>query len=343
MVNYYSKIFGKTIEQKIPFIIHWELTYRCNLKCQHCYVIPEDGKQELDTRKVKEILSALARANALFLIWSGGEVLCREDFLEIIRFAYKLGFAQRIFTNGTRLSKEIIKEIKKIHPLSVEVSLYGIKSSTHDKITQVEGSFDKTFKALFRLKEENINIALKCMVLKENLGEFKEVEKLSQNLEAKFIYDFNIAPRRDGSLVPIEKRLTGKDLEEFIRSRPMNLECLSSQSTNSLFCNAGVNNFAISPGGEVFPCVGIREKIGNILEDSIDKLQRAPLLEKLRKRKISFLSDCQGCLLIPYCSRCYGIAQMEDGNLWGKSSRACEVAEIVKKVTEERLKEKEVA
>ena len=334
----YQKIFKKTVDQRIPFIVHWELTYRCNLKCRHCYVVPQAGQRELDTKEIKGILFTLAQANSLFLIWSGGEALCREDFLEIIRYAHQLDFAQRIFTNGTLLNNENIKAIKKIHPLSVEISLYGTKPDTHDKITRVKGSFQKSLGALFKLKGEKINIAVKFMVFKENLKEFKEVEKLSRDLQAKFVYDVNIAPRHDGSLEPIKCRLAGPELEEFLQGRPMNLEHLSFKSDQNLLCNGGLNNFSISPGGDVFPCVGIREKIGNILTDSIEELQRAPLLEKLRERKTGYLTECQDCNLIPYCNRCYGMAQMEDGDMWGKSSQACRLAKIVKKIAEERFK-----
>lgn len=330
-------IFKKTIEQKVPFLIHWELTYRCNLHCRHCYVAPQGEKRELNTKQIKKILSVLARAKALFLIWSGGEPLCRPDFPEIIRYAHRLDFAQRIFTNGTLLNSENIKAIKKIHPISVEISLYGTKPDTHDKVTRVKGSFQKSLKALLRLKEEKINIAVKFMVFKENLKEFKEAEKLSRDLQAKFVYDVNIAPRHDGSLEPIKYRLTAPELEEFLQGRPMNFEHLSFKSDQNLLCNAGLNNFSISPGGDVFPCVGIREKIGDILGDSIKELMETPLLEKLRERRTGYLTGCRGCNLIPYCNRCYGMAQMEDGDMWGKSSQACLLAKIVKKIAEERL------
>lgn len=335
-MDYYQRIFEKTIEHRIPFIVHWELTYRCNLKCQHCYVAREAGSRELTTQEIKRILKALAQAQALFLIWSGGEVLCREDFLEIIRFAHHLGFAQRIFSNGTQLNNKMIKEIKRIHPISVEISLYGINPATHEKITRVKGSFKKSLKALFRLKEEGVNTAIKFMAFKENLEEFKAVEDLSRRIKAKFVYDFNLAPRQDGSLEPTRFRLNNQDLENFIRRRPINLERLSYKSPEYLLCNAGVNNLSVSPSGDVYPCVGIREKVGNVLEDTLEKIMKAPLLEKLRERKAGYLTDCQNCQLVPYCNRCYGIAQLEDGNLWGKSNQACQVARVVKKVIEER-------
>ncbi len=333
----YQRIFEKTVDQRIPFIVHWELTYRCNLKCRHCYVVSQLERRELDTKEIKRILFALARTNSLFLIWSGGETLCREDFLEIIRYAHQLGFAQRIFTNGTQLNAKLIKEIKRIHPLSVEISLYGINPATHDRVTRVKGAFKKSLEALYRLKEEGINSAIKFTLFRENLEEFREVMKLSEELQARFVYDFNIAPRQDGSLGPIKYRLNDRDLEGFLRKRPINFERLSFRSPEQLLCKAGINNFSISPYGDVFPCVAIREKIGNILEDSIEKLMKVPLLEKLRERKASYLADCQNCDLIPYCTRCYGIAQTEDGDIWGKSSQACRVAKIVKKVVEERL------
>jgi len=44
----------------IPFAVLFELTYRCNLSCKHCYVI-DQGRNELSCKEIKTILDHLVK------------------------------------------------------------------------------------------------------------------------------------------------------------------------------------------------------------------------------------------------------------------------------------------
>ena len=133
----------KAIEQKIPIAVHLDLTYRCNLDCIHCYIVKQD-RPELSTKEVKNILKQLAEAKTLYLTLSGGEILIREDFFEIISYARKLGFSLRLLTNGVLIDEKTADGIASLYPELVAISLYSANPETHDKITNRYGSFDKT-------------------------------------------------------------------------------------------------------------------------------------------------------------------------------------------------------
>ena len=100
----------------IPISCQFDLTYHCNLNCIHCYIVKNDIP-ELKTSQIKNILKQLARAGILFLSFSGGEILTREDFFEIAEYARKLHFSLNLKTNGTLIDEEIADKIAALYPL----------------------------------------------------------------------------------------------------------------------------------------------------------------------------------------------------------------------------------
>ncbi|HHN45889.1 MAG TPA: hypothetical protein ENN09_00470, partial [Planctomycetes bacterium] len=53
-----------------PLKALYEITYRCNLRCRHCYI---DRSSLADEAPFGEIVDALRRAGVLFVVVSGGE------------------------------------------------------------------------------------------------------------------------------------------------------------------------------------------------------------------------------------------------------------------------------
>ncbi|MCM8783656.1 MAG: radical SAM protein [Candidatus Omnitrophica bacterium] len=130
---WYRGVLNRVTENLIPFHCLLELTYRCNLKCLHCYVV-RDTQKELTTQQFLSILDQLKELGTLYLIISGGEPLVRTYFFEICKHAKKNNFALRIFTNASLINTNIAERIRELKPLVVEVGLYGFEK-THDEIT----------------------------------------------------------------------------------------------------------------------------------------------------------------------------------------------------------------
>jgi MoaA/NifB/PqqE/SkfB family radical SAM enzyme len=69
----YARIVKKTLDRFIPFTVHWELTYHCNLQCPHCYVVPQNSREELSSGDIAKILDLLRERGTLYVIFSGGD------------------------------------------------------------------------------------------------------------------------------------------------------------------------------------------------------------------------------------------------------------------------------
>lgn len=180
-----------------------EITHRCNLRCNFCYVSDRqnskhwaDGSaadnaslrcQELDTSQWLDIIAQIPRWS--FISFEGGEVFVRPDFLRLLRAASKRVWGKvNLITNGTLLNDEAIAELLSIRPLVVSVSLDGLEA-THDRFRGA-GSFAKTLSALRKLSTRRKSgyplIDVKTVVLPENLAQLPELYELCGELKANF-------------------------------------------------------------------------------------------------------------------------------------------------------------
>ena len=48
-------VWDRALEQRVPLSVQFDLTYRCNERCVHCY-LDHDDHGELTTAEVKDVL-----------------------------------------------------------------------------------------------------------------------------------------------------------------------------------------------------------------------------------------------------------------------------------------------
>jgi hypothetical protein len=61
----FEKLRELTTVKMIPLVAHIDLTYRCPLKCAHCYLRSTDSRSECSTEEVEAILDQLSIAGCL--------------------------------------------------------------------------------------------------------------------------------------------------------------------------------------------------------------------------------------------------------------------------------------
>ena len=115
LLNYgaFSDAFQSRLSgRRVPLNGTIEVTRRCPLTCLHCYnnLPMNDGEargRELDYDEHCRLLDELADAGCLWLLYTGGEIFARRDFLDIYTYAKKKGFIITLFTNGTLVTERI--------------------------------------------------------------------------------------------------------------------------------------------------------------------------------------------------------------------------------------------
>ena len=117
-----ARLHSRVARRRVPIDVSVEVTRRCPLACSHCYnnlplADPEARSSELTTQEHCRILDQLADAGCLWLLFTGGEIFARPDFLEIYRHAKRAGFLITLFTNGTLLTPRIADALTEWRPL----------------------------------------------------------------------------------------------------------------------------------------------------------------------------------------------------------------------------------
>ena len=103
-------LLEKTLEGATPLSMHWDLTWRCDHKCVHCY-LTERRQDELSVAEADELLDQLAEAGVMMLLISGGDPFLRPDGLEIIQRARHKGFDLRINTHGNFIDDALADQL----------------------------------------------------------------------------------------------------------------------------------------------------------------------------------------------------------------------------------------
>lgn len=136
-LNPVERILEKYQELCIPWMVHFELTHRCNFRCIHCYTIPEKSENELNISEIKRIICEFREIGAMGLAFSGGEIFLRSDLLDILDYASQRHLVF-LLTNGSLITRKIAFSLKEIGIYRIEISLYGNRK-VHDMVTGIEG------------------------------------------------------------------------------------------------------------------------------------------------------------------------------------------------------------
>lgn len=328
-----EQVVSTCVENYIPYAVMFELTYKCNLNCRHCYVVRDTDGTELSTEEVKNIIDQLAEMSTFFLAFTGGEIFTREDLFEIARYAKRKGFLITFMTNGTLTTPEKIEEIKKLKPVKFEFSLYGATPKTHDLVTQVKGSFERTVEAIRGLTEQGIEVTVKTLLMNLNIQEYKEMEALIETLGARPRLNPGLAPGRNGSSEPLQYDLSFEEMVAYLpeENDDAMLSYLSEKRSSERFiCKAGKAGCCISPDGTVYPCIMMPMAVGNLREKSFKEIWHTEPgyeLKRLRNVTSADLPTCSKCDLAQYCIRCPGVVYLETGNIVEASPSACRYAQ----------------
>ena len=332
--NPYKQILQKTKVQHRLLAIQWELTYRCNERCTHCYLdVLSPGSLvpgELSTEEAKQVVDNLAELGGLTITFSGGEIFLRTDIFEIASYAREKGFAIRFFTNGILIKPAIADKIAAVKPVVVELSVYGSDAETHDLITQIPGSFDLTMRALKLLLDRGVRCIIKTPIMKENIHQIGALRQLADDLDIRFSYDLTIIPKHTGDVTPLKHRPTDDQLLDFLQERiKPDTYHLTDQTDQFRFCGIGRNSLTIDPYGGISTCVGARVTAGNIRAEPLQKIwHESPVWEETANLTLKNLPVCASCELSQFCVRCHGTAAFEDGDMLGCSSVAYREARL---------------
>jgi len=323
-----------------------EVTRRCPLACAHCYNnLPRGDRQaqldELTTAQHYRILDEMAAAGCLWLLYTGGEIFARRDFLDLYKHAKGNGFLITLFTNGTMLTDRIADQLMEWRPNTIEITLYGRTRQTYEQLTGVPGSFDRCMRGIELLLERGLPLSLKSVAVSLNRHEIWDMQRFADQLGVDFKFDAMMNPRIDCSQSPLAVRLTPEECVEFDLLDPKRLsewQLFASQhqrpvhtpeTSDQLYhCGGGVDSFAIDPYGRMSICVLSQQDRYDLKSGSFQTGWNEFLYRIRAGRKITRLTKCVSCELKAMCGMCPANGELENGDAEAPVDFLCRVAHL---------------
>lgn len=322
----------KALGLGVPLSIHLDVTYRCNERCEHCY-LEHDGENELTTAEIRDFLAQFAEAGAFFLTISGGEPLLRRDCFEIIEFARELSFNVKLKTNAVLVREKEARRLRKAGIEQVQVSVYSHKPEIHDAITKLPGSLSRTLEGIRLMRAAGLKVTFANVLMRSNARDYAGVQALAAETGAHYTLDPTITPMLNGDSSILGMRLPAQGLRAIFRDARLvgNVEdfCappgpIDDEIREGIPCSAGHTSCYVSPWGDVYPCVQFPLPCGNLRQQSFSEVWAgSSQLMEVRSIHAKHLPTCSSCSHLGTCTRCPGLAYME-GNMRGPSSADCD-------------------
>lgn len=298
-------------------------------------------KSELSYEEHCHILDDAAGAGCLWLLYTGGEIFAREDFLDIYAYAKQKGLLISLFTNGTLITPAVANLLARWPPFSIEITLYGRTENTYERISGVPGSFKNCLRGIELLKARSLPLRIKTMALKANKHEIWEMKRFVQrDLELEFRFDAMINPKLDFSRSPLVFRLAPEEVVELDLLDPARIHAWKSfacqfngpvHSTGSrremYHCGGGIDSFSINPLGMMSLCLFSQCDMYDLRRGSFKEAWEH-FIPGVRCKKSTRITKCSVCAIKAMCGMCPANGELEQRDPEEPVDFLCQVAHL---------------
>jgi len=335
-----------------PYVVSWNLTYRCNLVCEHCY-LDAGGKpqvhseafadrSELTTEQCFDVIEEIARFGPdSLVILTGGEPLLRRDILPIVERAHAKGLWVVVGTNGVKITAPLARLLRERGVRGLALSLDALSAERHDRFRRVQGAFDNTVEGARILHEVGLPFIVQTTVGSHNADELGSIADFAHdrlratvwNLyflvptgRGEFISDIDPAQydRVLAGLHEIQTRYAGRMLVN-AKCAPHYIKTLFEKDPESPFlkgfaggaggCPAGTHYMGIRPNGDVTPCPYLPVFGGNLKETGLRAIwDGSEVFTRIRGRA-ELGGRCGACEFNRTCGGCRARAYGATGDL----------------------------
>lgn len=310
-----------------PYVLIWEVTQACDLRCDHCRADaqPDRHPNELTTRDGKAMLTDIQHFNDnQLVVLSGGDPLKRDDLFELIAFGSSLGLRMTITPSGTNLlTEERIRALRAAGITRIALSLDGASADTHDSFRGETGSFDETIDALDHATTAGIPIQVNTTVCAETVDELEGIcERIEATSTVLWSVFFLVPIGRGAQLTSLQPKVADNVMEWLVETRDrvsfavktteapqfrrVALQSNSNEppgpgSTHGII--AGDGFVFVSHTGDVYPSGFLPLSAGNVRSNSVVEIYRnSHIFRQLRDRS-ELKGKCGAC---PYRFVCGG-------------------------------------
>ena len=268
--------------------LHIGVSYRCNMRCEHCFV--HKNSDRLDTDTILRTIRQLSEKGLFVVYYTFGEPTLSPLWLPIVRQVHQLGLVQVLMSNGYMIDDAMAQAIKDAGVSRVMISIDHILPEEHDKNRGIAGAHRKALSAIENLQRYGVPVGIATTITPGNADVIRQIYGLAESCGVSSV-SF-LRERKQGVLEENGFEPYYDFFDSYIRQKkpsvsvqfhdPMLLSRVETAfhagcfdrslyekwtEMNQCHCQS---TLAIAPNGDVMRCNLSQSVIGNICEADID-------------------------------------------------------------------------
>ncbi|MBQ9012993.1 MAG: radical SAM protein [Bacilli bacterium] len=266
----------------VPNSICWNITSKCNERCEFCY--RDNISEDLEFDVNKKILDKIIASGVKKITFAGGEPLMYKGVLELIKYAKKNGVITSLTTNSILLSDELLLQLDGVLDW-ITLSLDAHNGELQTKMTRNKNHFDNVLRILDTINKNNLSMKIKINTIVSKINK-DEVKHMIDIINKYNIYRwklFQFIPLRGSAEINIDKFYISDDdflkvkNEIMIKDDMTKNKIITFTDRNSLESSY----FVIFPNGDVRISTDLKDTlVGNLIKDDIREIWKNTCFEK---------------------------------------------------------------
>lgn len=333
-MNIKRYVFRKAAQKHIPASGTFELTSRCNLNCEMCYIRMSAAEeavfgQELTAGEWLSLGKQAVDAGMVYLLITGGEPLLREDFTDIYTSMAKMGVIMSLNTNATLVSENVVKCFVEHPPERINVTLYGASADTYEKVCGNAAGYRAAFQGVRMLKDSGLPVCINTTFTRNNATDMEDIVAFAKKNNIPIRMTSYLFPpvrcgRKENStcvLTPEEHGKLGAAFDSITMDsnrRQRRAEILANisadavaqpQESRAAKCMAGRSAFWITWDGHMLPC-GMLPHLGTSLRKANFTQIWTDFEQTIKAQMLP--EKCSSCAKKILCPVCIAVTQSQN-------------------------------
>ena len=261
-----------------PFIVIWEVTRACQLKCVHCRADAQTkpDPNELSHYEGIKLIDEIYEMDNPMLVYTGGDCMMREDLFELADYAVKKGMRVSMVPSATdNVTKDKMEKAKSVGLSRWGFSLDGPTPEIHDHFRGTPGSFELTLEKIKYLNELDMPLQINTVISRYNYNHLEQMAELIKDLKAVMWYIFLLVPTGRGQLedclTPAEHEKVFLWLYELSKTAPYDIKTTAAQHYRRVVIQQKAKEHKIAKGE-----IHYEDSITTDAASLVDGLKRAP-------------------------------------------------------------------
>ncbi len=298
-----------------------EFNRQCNYRCPYCYAAAtETLRTDYDPRVIDTAVQQAAELGARKIVILGGEPLLYSSLKEKVEVISALGLGVEIFTNGSIMTPELASFLYG-KGCRVVVKLNSRNPEVHDRLTGTRNSLENSLRSLRLLKEAGFTSEMLCastIISADNIDDIVDLWKYLRENDIKPYFEImtpqgRLLEHQELAVDTLRLKEIFEELQRYDRAAGRIWE--AQPPLVGTKCLRHTYSALVNAQGDVFPCVGIDIKIGNILETPLRKiLLYSDIINDLKNHREMIKGPCRACDKAASCYGCRGAAYQLTGD-----------------------------